>query len=471
MLSQFVQYIESSRDEGNVPKIMGGFFRTLLVSITLFAGFVGQSALAQTIPQLASPITLSGIPTTAQFFAGARASVGGFASELELDGSPELLVSVSPESSHIGSSGKLYVLAIAGNVPFSLLENGAWQSFDGTVEGLGGAQSLVSLASANELSITSIGELFNRPGVVINNGAVNYSVFVAYDTSANPGQLYFSGAPLSFTLRDLSLLKSTNLPELATPATLTGTSTSARFFGGAAPKGAQSFPAMFDNADDISVQFEILPEVSHVGAAGNSYVLAIVGGVQFSLTSNGTWQLFDGTVPGLGLAENYSALASSQVLTVDSVISLIGNSGVATTNGSVQFLVFAAYDTAAKPGELFFSGTPAAFNVMNQPTVSALELFQTSIEQQIIQQRCVVCHTAGQIAGSSALVYQSSSATSATFNFAQFESFVATRSDAKDYILTNSTGGLGHLGGAQLNSNSADYANFSAFLDALIAGQ
>jgi hypothetical protein len=137
-------------------------------------------------------------------------------------------------------------------------------------------------------------------------------------------------------------------------------------------------------------------------------------------------------------------LATAQVLAVDSVTSLIDSAGVAATDGSVQFLVFAAHDTAANPSELFFSGTPAVFNVIKQQAAGALELFQTTIEQPIIQQRRAVCHVAGGIAGSSGLVYQRASATSATSNFAVIEPFIACRSDAKNTILNNSIGGLGN---------------------------
>ncbi len=429
---------------------------------------VSTGSLAQGIPQLNGPVSLSGAATTAQFAAGARAGGGGFANAQDLSSSLEVLASVSPEVSHIGSAGKLYVLAIAGNVQFSLLADGNWQLFDGTVAGLGGAASLSSLASVNEIAITTIGELFSRPGVALNNGTVNYTIFVAYDTAANPGELYFSGAPLQFSVRNSALLRTTSLPELLTPTTLTGAATTAKFFGGAAVRGVNAFPSSLQSSDDISVQLELLPEISHIGAAGNGYVLAIVGGVQFALTSNGSWQLFDGTVPGLGLAASFSALANSQVLTVDSVVSLIDRPGVTATNGSVQFALFAAYDTVAKPGELFFSGTPAGFAVVTAPTVSALELFQTTIEQQIIQRRCVVCHVAGGVAGNTGLVYQRSSATSTASNFARLESFVASRADAKNYILNKSIG-ISHGGGAQLNSASTEFANFSAFLDALIA--
>jgi hypothetical protein len=444
------------------------FLKFVVLCFTALSLGMSVGTVAQGIPQLSGPVSLSGASTTAQFAAGARTGGGGFSNALDLTSSLELLASVSPEVSHIGSAGKLYVLAIAGNVQFSLLADGNWQLFDGTVAGLGGAASLSSLASVNEIAITTIGELFSRPGVALTNGSVSYTIFVAYDTSANPGELYFSSAPLQFSVRNSSLLKTTFLPELLTPTTLTGATTTAKFFGGAAVRGVNAFPTSLQSSDDISVQLEILPEISHVGAAGNGYVLAIVGGVQFALTGDGSWQLFDGTVPGLGLVARFSALANSQVLTVDSVVSLIDQPGVTSADNAVQFLVFAAYDTAAKPGELFFSGTPAGFAVVTAPTVSALELFQTTIEQQIIQPRCVVCHVAGGVADNTGLIYRRSSATSAANNFAQLESFVASRSDAKNYILTKSTGGLGHGGGAQLSSASTQFANFSTFLDALI---
>jgi hypothetical protein len=108
-----------------------------------------------------------------------------------------------------------------------------------------------------------------------------------------------------------------------------------------------------------------------------------------------------------------------------------------------------------------------------QQAVSARSLFETNVSSQIINGQCIACHVAGGPAGGTALVYKRSSATSVAENFATFEAFVASRSDAVEYILGQATGGTSgnfHTGGALLSVGTEPYTNFEAFLTALKAG-
>ena len=442
-------------------------YRTLSLISALFI-FQSAPILAQEIPQLGSPTTLTGATTTAQFAAGARVSGGSFATGFQFSESVQLDVLVTPESSHVGSSGKIYVLAIAGGAAFTLLESGEWTVFDGTVAGLGGAQSLTALSSANEVAVANLTQLFGQTGVIIENGVVAASIFIAYDTSANPNELYFSGAPLAITITNSDLVRNSNVPELAGATTASGAATTARFYGGAQVRGSDSFATSFQNTDDISIPLEINPEFRHLGTAGKGYVLAAVGGALFTLLESGEWQVFDGTVAGLGGAATYSSLRNIETLSGDTVVSLLTREGVTANDDQVTVIIYLAYDSSAAPGELYFTGAPLQISIAaTNSTTSAIQIYEANVESQIVQARCIVCHVAGGAAGSSGLLLQRSSATSPAANFALFESFAAGQSDPVAYILSKASGGSAHGGGSQLAVGSADYNNLQAFLEAL----
>jgi len=97
----------------------------------------------------------------------------------------------------------------------------------------------------------------------------------------------------------------------------------------------------------------------------------------------------------------------------------------------------------------------------------SLALFKQNIEQPIINSRCISCHEQGGNAGNTRLVYQRRSASSAVNNFGVFETFIQSRTNAVEYILSKSSGTTGHGGGTQLSSSSSDFANFSEFLTLL----
>jgi hypothetical protein len=97
---------------------------------------------------------------------------------------------------------------------------------------------------------------------------------------------------------------------------------------------------------------------------------------------------------------------------------------------------------------------------------AAFSLFETAISQNIIQTRCIACHVEGGPARATELVYQRSATASLLNNFSVFESFVLTREDGVEYILSKASG-LDHEGGAQLPSGGADYNNLQSFLSLL----
>lgn len=160
-------------------------------------------------------------------------------------------------------------------------------------------------------------------------------------------------------------------------------------------------------------------------------------------------------------------------------------SGGDTTNAPFLDGAILKIPTLAINGANFFvdltltSSAPVTFQLSNfgavavsQPTsdelrAQALALFEQNIDQPIINNRCVVCHVQGGNASGAPLVYERSSATSTATNFAVIETYLQSRPNGVQTILSKSSGTVAHGGGTQLSSGSTDFANFSAFLTAL----
>ncbi len=96
----------------------------------------------------------------------------------------------------------------------------------------------------------------------------------------------------------------------------------------------------------------------------------------------------------------------------------------------------------------------------------AQALFNSSIEQSIVQSICVSCHRQGRSAGGTSLIFVRSNETSQGDNIAAFEALLKRRTDGIDYILRKVSGN-GHGGGRQLVIGSAGYNNLSEFLTLL----
>ncbi|MFT4861427.1 MAG: hypothetical protein ACI95C_000637 [Pseudohongiellaceae bacterium] len=261
-----------------------------------------------------------------------------------------------------------------------------------------------------------------------------------------------------------------DLPVLGAPSTLSGTTTSAQFFGGSSLRGGNVYSSSFQNTHDVAVQLRIEPQQNHIGSSGTSYVLAIVGGAAFARIGADEWIPFDGTVAGLGGAASYGAFRNTETLSADGVFTLLSNPAVTSDSGAVSVFVYMAYDTSAAPGELYFNGNPLQFRVTLNKGLSAQELFTTQVESPIVQSRCIACHVEGGIADSTGLQFERSSGTSAVTNLAAIKLLTTSRNDALDYILAKASGNTAHGGGRQLAVGGTDYNNLQSLLDVLING-
>ena len=125
------------------------------------------------------------------------------------------------------------------------------------------------------------------------------------------------------------------------------------------------------------------------------------------------------------------------------------------------------------------SGDPITFRLSDYaevaaPTPSALAqattLFGDSIETQIVQAKCTVCHQVGLIASNSGLLFVSAGDGSAATNLGAFANYLSGSEDARTRILSMVTG-VGHTGGEQMEVGSDLHQNLGEMLRLLLEHQ
>ena len=122
---------------------------------------------------------------------------------------------------------------------------------------------------------------------------------------------------------------------------------------------------------------------------------------------------------------------------------------------------------------VLLSDNPVVFRLQSfaelaDPAPTSLQqaktLFGESIETQIVQAKCIVCHTAGHPSG---LGFMRSSSASENANFDAFSNYLNGMQSRRSRMLSM-VQGIGHGGGAQLSQSSPDFAKLSEFLQLLV---
>lgn len=142
--------------------------------------------------------TASGATTSAQFRAGATADGGlSHKSIIGFDEVVDVLAEVSVEEAHINTMGNAYVVALetTGNTFFMALESGEFVLWDQNPATLQPFRSAITFSDVLNLPI--VGNIAFGP-LGVSDTAVQF--FVAYDTTAVAGELYYSPAPLTLTI-------------------------------------------------------------------------------------------------------------------------------------------------------------------------------------------------------------------------------------------------------------------------------
>ena len=98
---------------------------------------------------------------------------------------------------------------------------------------------------------------------------------------------------------------------------------------------------------------------------------------------------------------------------------------------------------------------------------TAEEVFAQYVSGPVVQAKCVLCHTAGGVAGNTPLLFErDSNPAHQALNLQAFEDYVAATDDGAAYVL-NKVQGVGHGGGVQVAAGTPEFTAMERFLGLL----
>ena len=270
------------------------------------------------------------------------------------------------------------------------------------------------------------------------------------------------------------------LPELDLPSTVSGGSTTARFFGGASADDGLTYSSSFEYDQAIDINMEIQVETSHVNTVGNIYVLVVWGDQYFMRIESGAYEVWDLSLENLQAAFPAKTLQASELINIVNDVAF-GPAGVSDTT----LALYLAYDSIAAAGEIFYSGSALLVTIgAEQQSSSSFQLYKTSISSPIIQNNCIMCHKTGGAAASSALHYVDSSSTNfQTTNYNTLVNYInnllggaverpaaamGTATDGSS-LLVSKPQGINHGGGIQLMTGSQDLQKLQNFVNFVLS--
>ena len=270
------------------------------------------------------------------------------------------------------------------------------------------------------------------------------------------------------------------LPELDLPSTVSGGSTTARFFGGASADDGLTYSSSFEYDQAIDINMEIQVETSHVNTVGNIYVLVVWGDQYFMRIESGAYEVWDLSLENLQAAFPAKTLQASELINIVNDVAF-GPAGVSDTT----LALYLAYDSIAAAGEIFYSGSALLVTIgAEQQSSSSFQLYKTSISSSIIQNNCIMCHKTGGAAASSALHYVDSSSTNfQTTNYNTLVNYInnllggaverpaaamGTATDGSS-LLVSKPQGINHGGGIRLMTGSQDLQKLKNFVNTVLS--
>ena len=156
------------------------------------------------------------------------------------------------------------------------------------------------------------------------------------------------------------------LPELSLPSSISGASTTARFFGGASSDNGASFANSFDYDQKIDIDVKIQVESGQLNTMGNLYVFILWNNQYFIRVESGGYEIWDLTLANLKAAFPAVTLQTDHAINIVDDVAF-GPAGVSDTTLGI----YLAYDSMAKEGEIYYSGSPLSVTI--NPPLTALE--------------------------------------------------------------------------------------------------
>jgi hypothetical protein len=265
-----------------------------------------------------------------------------------------------------------------------------------------------------------------------------------------------------------SSVASAQLPELGSPSTATGASTTARFFGGATADNSVFFGSSFGGDKPLDIFTEVQVETAHVNTVGNIYLLIQLGADIFMRLESGEYVVWDQTLPNLQATLPGRTLQASEPITILENVAF-GPAGLL----GASLAIFLAYDTTAASGELYYSGVPLSFSidaeVIEPVDPPSLTFYLSNISQPIIQSRCIDCHTTTGVASTSELHYVNSSVEGfQQTNYNTMLNYIENVPSGASLILSQPQGLTAHGGGVQLSAGTEQLDDWITFVTSAI---
>ena len=300
---------------------------------------------------------------------------------------------------------------------------------------------------------------------------------------AHLGKKLLSCSSLLFCFGLLSSFASAQLPELESPSTATGTSTTAKFFGGATADNSDTFGSSFRGDQPLDIFVEIQVESDHINTVGNVYLLIQLGADIFMRLPSGEYVIWDQTLNSLQATLQGRTLQASEPITILENVAF-GSAGLS----GASLAIFVAYDTIAASDELYYSGMPLSFSILSDtapeiPEVAAVAaaaaeaaanpasqtFYLSNISGPIVQSKCLRCHKTTGSASYSGLNYVNSSVDGfQQTNYSTLLDYIKNVPGGASLILSKPRGLVAHGGGMQLSRGTAEFDDWSTLVATMI---
>ena len=304
---------------------------------------------------------------------------------------------------------------------------------------------------------------------------------------AHLGKKLLSCSSLLFCFGLLSSFASAQLPELESPSTATGTSTTAKFFGGATADNSDTFGSSFRGDQPLDIFVEIQVESDHINTVGNVYLLIQLGADIFMRLPSGEYVIWDQTLNSLQATLQGRTLQASEPITILENVAF-GSAGLS----GASLAIFVAYDTIAASDELYYSGMPLSFSILSDtapeiPEVAAVAeaaavaaaeaaanpasqtFYLSNISGPIVQSKCLGCHKTTGSASYAGLNYVNSSVDGfQQTNYSTLLDYIKNVPGGASLILSKPQGLVAHGGGTQLRRGTAEFDDWSTLVATMI---
>lgn len=148
------------------------------------------------LPELGNPSTATGASTTAKFFGGATADSSiSFGSSFGADQALDIFTAVQVETAHVNTVGNVYLLIQLGADIFMRDETGNYVIWNQNPANLIPTLPDRTLQASEPITILE-NVAFGPAGLA----GATLNIFLAYDTTAQVGELYYSGVPLTVSI-------------------------------------------------------------------------------------------------------------------------------------------------------------------------------------------------------------------------------------------------------------------------------